>query len=377
MKACARGPENGARPNEQKALAGFAATDGRPVRILVVTPFADDGWTWLAKYFRDRPIEWTFLRGALFGKRDPCWWLYVIRVARKFKAYDLIISHAPYMSLYVALAMWLTRTRKPHWAYSFNHGNQRFFTGPRLALARRVFAGTELFVVYSDYERRLLGRMYGIHEGKMSFHHWAVNPPEVAELSAELQEFAPYASCVGRNNRDFETWLTDIKGLALNGVLVCPKDAVDPGLVPPNVRVKTDISFEDCMKVLAQSYVNVVPLKDATTGAGHMTIVSAMQLGKPQIVTDIEAVRDYFFDGVHGRVVQPGDFDGLRRVMAWMIENPAACAAFGKNAQSFADRWLVERSAAESLAGFLDCFVEGAPYPLEPHGWSEYKESHV
>ncbi len=166
-----------------------APADGRrDLRVLVVTPFEDTGWTWLSHYFEHDEIVWTFRNGDLFGRKPWWWWWFALRMAPCVKDFDVVITHAPYMTLYLAVAMRCLFVNVPHLAFSFNHGNRRFFRGVLLWLLHRVIPRIDLFVVYSQKEMDILGDIYAIPREKFCFQHWAVQPPETrGELPEDVR----------------------------------------------------------------------------------------------------------------------------------------------------------------------------------------------
>ena len=341
------------------------------VRVLVITPFEDPNWQWLAKYFPPERFSWQFLNGNLFGMRQPWWALHAWKATGRIADCDLVVSHHPYMTLWTAAALRARHSKAPHLAFSFNHGNKRFFSGAMLWLAKRVLPGVSLFNVLSDSERSLFKTLYDIPLNKIRFAHWSVRPPRVVgPLPDEYMHFQPYICAIGRNNRDFHTLLKATESLSINVVIVCSKrDA--PGLATrANVKVKSEISLDESLHILSGSLFSVVPLSDNSTGAGHMTFVHAMHFGKAQVATDVENTRDYFIDDVHGLRVPAKDVAAMRKAVLHLLEEPEKCARFGASAQAFADRWLSEPAAARSAREVIEAWADGKAWALEPDGWA-------
>src|SRR5947208_11209347 len=71
-----------------------------------------------------------------------------------------IISHLPRMTAAVSLAQFLTAHRSPHLAFSFN------FTDLPQGMSRsylaRMFRAVDEFFVFSDFERELYPRFFGL-----------------------------------------------------------------------------------------------------------------------------------------------------------------------------------------------------------------------
>jgi len=341
------------------------------MKILLISPFKDSGWSWLSEYFPEH--EWTVINNDLFGLKAPFWLFKAIRSIKGVSNYDLVITHAPYMTLNVAIALFLTGQDKKvkHYAFSFNHGNGRFFKGLRLFFAKKTFKHMNGFVVYSKAERELFNKRYDIDLEKLSFCHWAVKPPVIEELPAEyIIKSKPYISCMGRNNRDFEVFIEVMKrNPQLNAILVCPKDRLSQSDLPENILVKNDIPLKEAMTILANSSVSVVPIKDVSTGAGHITIVSAMQLGIPQLVTRLSTVDDYFIDGKHGFYIEQGDVESMSVKLHEIIDNEELHETIRQETASFSSKWLVEQSSVNFLKKYLGAIENNDSLPKFPIGF--------
>lgn len=347
------------------------------VRIFVATPFENPEWKWLAPRF-DRP-RWsmTFRNYDLFSKRAHRWMFAAFDAARQARKYDLLITHAPYMTLYVAWAARMLGVRTPHAAFSFNHGNGRFFSGLRLRMAGQALPGVRCFAVYSRAEIEILSSRYGLDPSRFTFQHWAVGDPEFAERPPLEPPSKPRVCCMGRNNRDFGLFLRAVEGLNVEGVVVCPPGALQGQSVPPNVRVLHNQPVEACNAILRTCVCSVVPVLDSSTGAGHIAMVTAMKAGVPVIVTDLAPVRDYVIGGHNGVRVPPGDAAAVAAAIRSMIERPERGRELAANAKAFAERWLSEDAAARNIVHVLDAVLAGnggpdGRVPQTPPGWNQF-----
>lgn len=341
------------------------------MNILVLTPFAEKDWVWLSKYFPEH--QWTIINNDLFGKKHPSWLIKALYSVKNVADYDIVISHHPYMTFFIALALTLTLKNKKtkHYAFSFNHGNGRFFKGLMLKIAKIIFKSTSGFVVYSETERDIFNKRYDIPFDKLSFCHWAVNQPEVEEYPQDyITDAKPYICCMGRNNRDFETFLEVMeKNQNIKAIIVCPKERISRNNIPENVIIKNNISLKESMTILANSYASVVPLQDASTGAGHITIVSAMQLGIPQLITKVDTVNDYFIDQKHGFYITPNDAQSLSDCLNKLTENKTLQKTISQESIAFANKWLIEESSVSFLKNYLSAIESNMPIPKFPESW--------
>jgi glycosyltransferase involved in cell wall biosynthesis len=340
------------------------------MKILVITPFNETDWQWFGKDFAAPECEWTFVNLALFGKRPWSWLFGALGAAESAGNCDVVISHHPYMTFYLTLAFKLRGIRKPHYAFSFNHGNGRFFKGLWRVAAVRLFRALDGVVVFSEHEKRIYGDYYGIPVDKFGFVHWAVKSPEIDGLLPEyINARQPYICCMGRNNRDFSLFIEAVRKLRIAAIVVCKDGQIDAADVPDNVLLLQDIPLKEAMQILAHSRFSVVPLKDASTGAGHITIVSAMQLGIPQVITILPTVSDYFIDGVHGIFVAQGSFTSLENAISELWNDAPRLHGMSHAASEFAKRWFGEEASKAHLRECLSSIQSCGRVPDCPPGW--------
>lgn len=341
------------------------------MKILVITPFNEVDWTWFGQDFGGADYSWKIVNLALFGEKPWTWFWRALKVSPEIKKYDIVISHAPYMSFYLALVIYIFRIKTRHHAFSFNHGNGRFFRGLMRWIAIKVFRSIEGFVVYSEKEKFIYSEYYGIPYQKFSFTHWATEfpsctPPE--NLPKHILEQQPYICCMGRNNRDFGLFIDAVTQLNLQAIIVAKKGQIACNQLPQNIVLLEDIKMDEAMQVLANSRFSVVPLMDASTGAGHITIVSAMQLGIPQIITELSTVSDYFRDGQHGLFIKPGSAESLQEAILKLWDNDVLRGQMSAAAKSFANKWFSEDSSKRHLAQYL-AYVDANKILPCPPGW--------
>jgi glycosyltransferase involved in cell wall biosynthesis len=65
-----------------------------------------------------------------------------------------------------------------------------------------------------------------------------------------------------------------------------------------------------------------------------LAIVEALACGLPAVLTRVGVAVEHVVDGESGVLVEPGDADGLRRGLAWLLEHPERWAAMGEAARS-------------------------------------------
>lgn len=212
------------------------------------------------------------------------------------------------------------------------------FYGLIFAMLCRIFRVKKRFVliimsvVYKDKQGKLLHRLYkkfyeyaieskyidaivcattndvekyssifNIPKEKLPYIRWGVRDHSSAhQCSGNVEK---YIFSAGKSNRDWEFVFAALGQSKYNAVIVGAesnyKDRFD------NMTVLSKIPDTEYYDVLANSYCVFLSLKDTTVAAGQITLIQAMQFGKPLIVTEAEGLtNDYVINGENGLIVE-------------------------------------------------------------------------
>ena len=318
-------------------------------KILVATAF-DGNWRWLERHFEEDSYIWTFHRKDLLHLGRKALVRHAMQAAWRARQHDVIVTHGPWLTLFTAFFLKIFMVRRPHLAFTFNHGNGIFFEGLMLRLARWVLPTVDYFVTHSTYECALLSEKYGIPIERMQFTHWAVDYPD---QHAAILGDEPYVCCIGRNNRDFPSFIEALEQTGVKGVIVCRKSDADFQDLPDNVTVYSDLSLQECQALTQHALASVIPLIDDSTGAGHMTIVMSLLYGTPVIVTDSAVVSDYAIAEKTALLVPRGDPDALANSILLLKESICMQVNLRRSCLEFANENLTETAAAAFLRKML------------------------
>jgi hypothetical protein len=208
-------------------------------------------------------------------------------------------------------------------------GLDRFGLRSAVTLGVRALDGAHVtYCVFSEEERALFTGTFGIPRERV----------EVVRFGHSLWGRADgptsndgYLFAGGDSLRDYDTLLTAVDGLAAP-VRVATHRSFER--VPSNVTVGP-VPWEEYVGLLAGASAVAVPLRATRRAAGLITYLNAMAFGKPVIVSDTPAVREYVDDGHTGLVVPPGEPDALRDAIGWTLDpaNREATAAMGRRAR--------------------------------------------
>jgi glycosyltransferase involved in cell wall biosynthesis len=320
------------------------------------------GWEWLKTSFAHHPqLHWGHETDQ--EMRLPGWVPRPHTAARLLAAWRatglldkgekkaILVTHGPRPAMYGALGARLRHRQALHLAFSFN-----FTDLPKGGLRRAMalsYKQVDRFVVFSTMERTLYARYFDLPIERFDMLHWAVQPPPVSEKDKPLEQ-GDYACAIGSQARDYAALADAMKRLPHRRlVLVATRGSLHGIDVPSNVTVRSDIPFMDAMNILVHSQFMVLPLRDSEVPCGHVTLVSAMHLGKAILVTDSLGVADYVQPGVNGLTVAPRDARKLAEQIDLMFEERDAAARMGAAGKRFASEHCSEQKTIDYFARYL------------------------
>ena len=199
----------------------------------------------------------------------------------------------------------------------------------------KVFQSLNKVVVHSREEIDLFSNLHDIPKNKIVFSSWGFDAPKTPGPTANFNsEMPPYFCMIGRNNRDFATFLAALANCDADGIIICGKDAKLTASDSGRLKVHHDLSMEECAACVKYSLANVILVNDADRGAGHITAVMGMQFAKPHIFTDVPTLRDYLVPDQHGIGVKLHNVTEVTEAMLVLLNDAPLATRFGQTAQS-------------------------------------------
>jgi glycosyltransferase involved in cell wall biosynthesis len=290
--------------------------------------------------------------------------------------YDLIITREYFAAFGINLRLLLTFSKVKHVTIGLNQSRRLLKTNFRLVdrLINVVFRRSDLVVVHSRREAELFSRLHRIPANKFYFSLWGYDlpPTEVTRFSAWPKR---YVCLVGRNNRDVETFVRAIASVDIDGIMIISSNlCVASESLPANVHQFLDLPLGETLDCIKNASVSIILLKDNDRGAGHITMVSAMFLGTPQIVSDVDVIKDYVVDGVSAVTVPVGDVESVKLSIERLLDDSALAVKLSMNARDYAQRWLTNESVVRRMVSALDKLLQGQEFsPVDPDWLDAYE----
>ena len=323
---------------------------------------ASGQWRWFERHFPGR-LRWEFwgsvpenwlerrIKHPNLALTRASW--QAAQLARREHA-SLFVSHDPRATLRCSLALELLRHRMPHVCWTLN-----FARIPR-KLTRRLwshaFESVDRFVTYSSMEKPLYAEYFGIPIEKIDVIHWGQNPPIVGHPERAI-EAGEYICTLGENMRDYPSLMAAMTLLPHIRLVAVVRPYNLKGLsVPANVTIRTNLDRGSAYNILANSRLMVLPLTGLEIPCGHTTLVSAMQLGVPSIVTRSKGLYDYAHEGHNTLVCDPFSPQDLARAIGRLWDDRALRDTLVANGRKFVDEHCSEQRHIQYFAGLLKSF---------------------
>lgn len=235
--------------------------------------------------------------------------------------YDQIIAWQQFFGLFFAFYCKLFRVKKVNKliVMTFIYKEKRGVVG---RLYRKFFD----YVVHSEYidgftcvanvECENYSRIFDVPLKKFTYVQWGL-PDYSAKYDTSVNQ--GYIFSAGRSNRDWPFTFAALGNSPYQGKMVCSEGNYSGKYT--NLEVLSNISDEEYYHTLAEAACVVISIKDCSISAGQITLIQAMQFGKPVILTQSDGLtNDYVVNGENGIIVEK-DKEALLSAIEILLSN--------------------------------------------------------
>jgi glycosyltransferase involved in cell wall biosynthesis len=131
--------------------------------------------------------------------------------------------------------------------------------------------------------------------------------------------------------------------------------------LPPNVRLRKQLNPLELRALYARSRLVVVPLHDVDSDCGMSTIIEAMAMARPVVVTRTTGQVDVVVDREHGVYVTPADAYALRSAIGHILEHPEEARQMGRAGRALIEERHTLDAHVERLIGLLKPVGQARP----------------
>lgn len=171
--------------------------------------------------------------------------------------------------------------------------------------------------VYSESETEHYASIFPKAKGKFKFVTLGI-PSDTNDYSDPDLSKESYYFSTGLSNRDYGFLSEVFDGIDKKLKIACPNLKLKKS---SNIELLDNCFGTDMKKLMFNSRGVLIPLKNLDVSSGQLVFITAMQMGKPVIITDSNPTRSYLTS--QNAFILPNDVDKWRRALD-MLENDNA-----------------------------------------------------
>ena len=306
---------------------------------------------------RQEPLtNWHNRKSSVTGFKDwLIYWQHAMEARNKTEGG--VITLFPQLPAVAGMQQRITGKHIPLVAWQFNVGS--YYHGIRRGLAQVSLSEVDHFVVHTRREIDIYRQWLGIPSDRLEFV-----PLHEKELPVTEQENTtdPFIVALGSAHRDFFTLFQAVEKLRIPTVVASSPKALKGLTIPSDVKTPFGIGRTECLRIAQEARISIVPLlpKPEAIGAGAITIVEAMHMGRAVIATRCLGAEDYVQHGETGLLVEPQSVDDLMQAIKMLWNDSALRDRFGQAAKRYAKEHLSPEAAGSALGKILDQVADKA-----------------
>lgn len=186
---------------------------------------------------------------------------------------------------------------------------------------KKLVARTDMLTTLASENAQLAREHFGRDVQQVYYGLNMVDFPLQEPTQWAAHEPVRIAAIGNDRDRDWESLVKAFRQDPRAEVRIATRRRVSKALEAANVRIAPASGLKAARELYEWADVIVVPLRENTHASGITVVLEAVALGKPLIVTDIGALRDYF-GPEHMTYVPPHDVPALQRALDELVSNP-------------------------------------------------------
>lgn len=250
----------------------------------------------------------------------------------KRNKFNSIITWQQFYGLFFAFYCKLFRVKKNNKLFVMT-----FIYKEKKGLIGRIYRRFFDYVVHSEYidgfscvatvECQNYSRIFDLPIEKFHYVQWGL-ADYAKEYDTTVDE-SRFVFSAGRSNRDWPFVFEALGNSLYRGKMICAEGNYRGKY--DNLEVLVNISDDEYYTQLAKSFCVLISIKDCSISAGQITLIQAMQFGKPVILTQSDGLtNDYVVDGFNGLIVEK-DKDAVLNALKRLYEDSVLYSALSEN----------------------------------------------
>jgi glycosyltransferase involved in cell wall biosynthesis len=251
--------------------------------------------------------------------------------AARLKEHNLVLSASEKSAIPLAMLLSIGRQSVPHVVigHKFSSGSK-----VRLFNAWKFYQNfTHIICVCRSQVSYVVNNLQ-YPESKVDFAYDKVDHHFFRPLM-EVEQ-GNYILAVGQEQRDYGTLLKAVSGTDFRLVIVAssPWSSLPAKIDGTDaITILRNIPYQELRSLYAGARLIIVPLYDVDYAAGSNSVLEAMAMSKPLIVSHTSGIDDYVIPNETGIFVAPENPDELRDAILGLWNKRRACQRLGENAR--------------------------------------------
>lgn len=276
-----------------------------------------------------------------------CYFLFPLQVFLRRSRYDCIVANQQFYGLLLAFYCRLFHVSK-----TFRLVIITFIYLPKQGLIGQIYGRFMRYITSSNYidqyivrssrELETYATQLGIDRQKLKLVPLGLGGNVDAADDPAMQS-RRYVLSAGRSNRDYGFLVDALQGTTYNVDIICDTCTLTPKT--DNITIHRDI-HETFPLWMRNCYCVVIPLRDTQVSSGQLVLLQAMMEGKPVIVTDADAVRDYLIAGETAITIHNTREDLLNALDRLYTDHALYQRLSDNSRRIFAERYSADQAVA-------------------------------
>lgn len=251
-----------------------------------------------------------------------------IYAVNQLPQHNIIFSSSEKMAIPLAALLSITKRKIPHivMAHKLSSGLKSYL--PYIWNFQKKF---DYIISDCRFQVDYAIKQLGVPESKVAFIYHNVDRHFYRPLKLDTED---YILAVGQEQRDYETLLQAIDGTGVKLVVVASSPWSTSRIEMSKVgetTVLSHIPYRELRTLYAKARLVVTPLIDVDYAAGNSSVLEAMAMAKPIIVTRTKGITDYVIPNETGVYVSPENPAELRDAILSLWDNHRKRDRLGAN----------------------------------------------
>lgn len=269
--------------------------------------------------------------GRKFEKMVKLDLLESLKISRRISQYNAVLSASEKTALPLAMLLSLNGLKLPHVVISHHLSSKN---KSRLFQLWQVYQSFNEIICVSKAQVDFAVQNLHIPASRVHFIYDKVDHHFFRPMEDDSEDFI---LAVGQEQRDYKTLQRALIGTGIKLIVVASSHWSTFRLPflgeTSNMQIVQNIPYTLLRSLYARARLVVIPLHNVNYAAGANSILEAMAMGRPTVISHTTGIKEYLVDNETGVFVPPGDPAFLREKILSLWNDKQTQKRLGTNAR--------------------------------------------